>query len=79
MHEIVRDSNRIDEAIKNSKKKVEKLADAVNISGSSGEIIKKSIKLVDDVIDFKEPELQCSDILVTNEWETIAKKLQHLN
>jgi len=57
MHEIVRDSNRIDEAIKNSKKKVEKLADAANISGSSGEIIKKSIKLVDDVIDFKEPEL----------------------
>jgi hypothetical protein len=36
---------------------VEKLADAVKISGSSGEIIKKSIQLVDDVIEFKEPEL----------------------
>ena len=79
MHQTVRDSSRIDQAIKNSKKQVEKLADAVKISGSSGEIIKKSIQLVDDVIEFKEPELQCSDILVTNEWEIIAKKIQNLN
>ena len=62
-----------------ARRKLQKLSNASSMTGSSVEIIKKSMNIVEEIIDFKEPELECSDIFLTNQWDMVTREVQHIS